>query len=243
MSMKIMVVDDEPKMPLLMTSLATPLGHAVYSFHDYQAAGQRGEQAAFDVVFVGVRLPEPSGLELASRIRNSPLNHKSIIVMLNAGDDVASRRKAFGKGADLVLTKPIPADSLRRMLAAFPEWKGRRVAARLPLRTEIICALDDRRLTLHSLNIGESGMLLQPSIDAELGREVALEFHLAEVRASVNVLARIVRKEGTERVGVDFIRLAPEHQNAIHLYLAGRRQEPQPQRDVSRLGARRIFGS
>jgi hypothetical protein len=48
------------------------------------------------------------------------------------------------------------------------------------------------------MNISESGMLLQGSLDAEVGQEVAVEFKLAEVGATLNVPGRIVRKE--ERV-------------------------------------------
>jgi len=41
------------------------------------------------------------------------------------------------------------------------------------------------------MNISESGMLLQPTVDVEVGQEVALEFKIAEVRTSLNVLARV----------------------------------------------------
>ena len=91
------------------------------------------------------------------------------------------------------------------------------------------------------MNISESGMLLQPTVDAEVGQEVALEFKIAEVRTSLNVLARIVRKEGTERVGMAFLGLAPEDHNAIQLYVMGRLQEYTPSRDFSGVGMRRLF--
>jgi CheY-like chemotaxis protein len=242
MSLKIMVADDEAKTAQLMRSLATPLGHTVLPFGDYQAAGQKGETQRFDVAFVGMRLPEPGGLELAHRIRNSKVNRETIIVMLSATDDVASLRKAFGEGADLVVTKPISADRLRRMLAAMdlPEWKGKRHTARLPLFTEVSCTWDGRQFPLRSVNISESGMLLQPAIDAEVGQEVALEFKIAEVRASLNVQAHIIRKEGTERVGMEFISLTPENQNAIHLYVTGHLERRTPRESLN-LGPRRMF--
>jgi len=242
MSLKIMVVDDEPKVTQLMRSLATPLGHTVLPFGDYQAAGQRGETQRFDVAFVGMRWPESAGLELARRMRNSQLNRETIIIMISATDDIPSLRKAFGEGADLVLTKPVPADRLRRMLAAMDlsGWRGKRHAARLPLFTEVTCRWNERQFALRSLNISESGMLLQPAIDAEVGQEVALEFKIADVRASLNVLARIIRKEGTERVGMEFVGLAPEDQNAIQLYVTGHLEVPTP-REPLNLGPRRLF--
>jgi len=92
---------------------------------------------------------------------------------------------------------------------------------------------------LRSLNISESGMLLQPAIAAEVGQEVALEFKIADVRASLNVLARIIRKEG-ERVGMEFVGLAPEDQNAIQLYVTGHLEVRTP-REPLNLGTRRLF--
>jgi hypothetical protein len=154
-------------------------------------------------------------------------------------------RKAFGEGADFVLTKPVAAARLRPMLAGMDssEWKGRRHAARLPLFTEVICTWDDRQFPLRSMNISESGMLLQPSVDIEVGQEVELEFKIAEVCASLHVLARVVRKEGTERVGMEFVGLAPEDHNAIQLYVMGRLKDLTPPRDLSGIGLRRLFRS
>src|SRR5256885_5837938 len=97
---------------------------------DLQEAAQRAEQQRFDVVFVGMRMPEQGGLELARRIRSSPQNRDAAIVMLSTTEDILSLRKAFGEGADFVLTKPVTASRLRPMLNAMesPTWKGRRHA-------------------------------------------------------------------------------------------------------------------
>jgi len=243
MSLKIMVVDEEPTSLKLLRSLAAPLGHTVLTFEDSLEAGQRAEQQRFDVAFVSMRMPALDGLELARRIRNSEPNRETTIVMLSATEDNESLRKAFGEGADFVLAKPLTAARIRPMLAAMdsPGWKGKRHSARLPLITEVICTWDDRQYPLRSLNISESGMLLQASMDVEVGQEVGLEFKIAEVRASLNVLGRIVRKEGTERVGVAFIGPAPEDLNAIQLYVLGRLKDLTPARDLSGIGMHRLF--
>jgi CheY-like chemotaxis protein len=242
MSLKIMIADDEPKTTQLVRSLATPLGHSVFPFGDYPAAGKRAGTQRFDVAFVGMRLPELEGLELAQQIRDSQPNRATVIVMLSASDDIASLRKAFGVGADLVVSKPVAADRLRRMLTVMdlPEWKGKRHAARLPLFAEVTCRWNDWQFPLRSLNISETGMLLQPAVDVELGKEVALEFNIAEVRMTLNVQARIIRKEGTERVAVEFIGLAPEDQNAIQLYVTGHLETLAPRESVT-FGPRRMF--
>jgi CheY-like chemotaxis protein len=243
MSLKIMVVDDEPKVAQAMRAVATPLGHMVLPVEDYQTAGQKGETLRFDVAFVGMRLPELTGLELARRIRNSEPNREAVIVMLSETEDINSLRKAFSEGADLVLTKPVPADRLRRMLAAIdlPEWRGKRLAARLPLFTQVTCAWRGQKSSLRSMNISGSGMLLQPCIDAEIGEQVELEFQIAELRALLKVRARIIRKEGAERVAVEFVSLTPEDRNAIQVYVTGRLKDPTPPRDLLKPEPKRLL--
>jgi CheY-like chemotaxis protein len=241
MSLKIMVIDDEPLSLGPMRPLAAPLGHTVFAFDNAQEVGERAEKQRFDVIFVGI--PQPGGLELVRRIRNSQPNREATIVILSATDDVNSVRKAFTEGADLVLTKPITAARLRPMLAAMDssDWKSKRHRVRLPLFTDVICTRDGRQVPLRSMNISESGMLLQPSVDIDIGQEVALQFKIAEVGASLSVPARIVRKEGTERIAVEFIGLTPEDNNAISLYLIGHLKDLTPPRDLSGAGTRGLF--
>ncbi|HUC53504.1 MAG TPA: response regulator [Candidatus Cybelea sp.] len=243
MSLKIMVVDDEPQSSKLIRSLAAPLDHTVLTFEDGQAAGQRAESQRFDVAFLGMGTPQLDGLELARRIRKSPLNLETAIVMLSAADDIGSLRKAFGEGADFVLAKPISASRIRPMLAAMesPDWKNKRHAVRLPLITEVICIWNNQQFLLRSLNISESGMFLQGSADIEVGKEVGLEFKIAEFRATLKVLGRVVRQELPDRLAVGFIGLAPEDINAIHLYVMGRLRDMTPHRDLSSIGMRRLF--
>ena len=234
MSLKIMIVDDEPVSLQLMRSVAVPLNHTVLAFNNSQEAWQRAEKQRFDAVFVGMRPAQPDGLELARRLRDSQLNHETAIVMLSASEDIEIFRKAFGEGADLVLTKPLTAARLRPMLASLESdgWRGRRQKVRIPLFTEVNCKWGNRQLSLRSMNISEGGMLLQPAPDLEDGQEVSLEFKIAEVRASLNVRARIVRKVGTEQVGVEFSDLAPEEQNAIQLYVMGRLKGEAPPKEL-----------
>jgi CheY-like chemotaxis protein len=240
-SLKIMVVDDEPLSLKVMRSLAVPLGHTVLTLDDSQVANQQAETQRFDVVFVG--MPQPDGLEFARRIRSSQLNRETTIAMLSPTDDVEMLRQAFGAGVTFVLPKPIVAARVLAILTAMasPQWKVRRHAARLPLITEVNCKWGDQNLSMRSVNISESGMLLQSSDDVKVGQEVLLEFKIAEVRASLNLRARIVRKEGTERVAIEFIDLAPEDQNAIQLYVMGQLKEQTPQRGLQGTQMHRLF--
>ena len=241
MSLRIMVVDEEPLSQKVMRSLAVPLGHKVLTARDSQEASQEAEKQRFDVVFMG--MPRSDGLELTQRIRNSHSCHESIIVTLSATNDIELLRKAFGAGSTFILPKPIAAARVVPMLAAIesPRWKETRHAARLPLFTEVNCTLGDQKLLMRSMNISETGMLLQSSQDLGMGQEVSLEFKIGELRTSLNVKARVVRKQGPLNTGVDFVNLPPEDLNTIQLHVMGHLKEFTPSRDSSGPQMRRLF--
>jgi DNA-binding response OmpR family regulator len=222
MSLKIMVVDDEPLTLKVLKTLATPLGHMVMTFSDSQGARHQAEKQRFDLVFLG--LPRVDGLELAYQFAETDPSCETVVVMLSATDDVEILRKSFGAGARFFLPKPIAAARVLPILRAMeiPGWRTLRHSARLPFLTDVHYKSADGDLSMRSLNISETGMLLQSLHDVEVGQEVSLEFKIVEFRALLNVRARIVRKEGKDRVAVEFIDLAPEDQNAIQLCVMGR---------------------
>lgn len=235
MPLKIMIVDNEPATAKLLRALAIPLNHTVLAFDGSRNALQRAQQMRLDIIFLGARLPELDEFELIRRIRDSQLNAETTIVMLAATDDVANMRRAFAEGASYVLIKPVDAARIQKLLAAreSPDWKNMRFA-RLPLFTEVNCTRENQQFTLRSINISESGMLLQSWPGIQANEEVFLEFQIPEVRSSLRLHARIVRNEGAERVGVEFIGLTPEDRNAIHLYVLGRATKREPQREGPR---------
>jgi CheY-like chemotaxis protein len=187
----------------------------------------------FDVVFVG--LSQAGALELTRQIRTSEFGRETTVVMFTITHDIDVLRKAYAAGVMFVIPKPITAARVIPMLAAMdsPEWKTRIRASRLPLFTEVKCNCGDRDFLMRTMNISETGMLLQSSHDVELGQEVSLGFKIAEVGVSLNVRARIIRKEGTDRVGMEFIGLMPEDKNAIQLYVMGRLSKSTPSRNLS----------
>jgi CheY-like chemotaxis protein len=245
MSLKILIVDEDPTSIQLLRSLGAPMGHTVLAFTDGHAAIERAETQRFQLFFVGMRAGELDGPEMVRRIRSTPPNRESLIVMFNTSDSNEVLRKAFAEGADLVAKKPLVAARLRVMLTALDAMEGRgrdkRHAARLPLFTDVSCVCGERQFSLRTMNISESGVLLQGTMQAEAGQEVALQFKIADVDATLNAKGRIARKEGNDRFGVEFLGLAPEDKNAIQLYVMGRMMELTRERDLSSVGVRKPF--
>jgi CheY-like chemotaxis protein len=241
MSLKVLAIDRDLATLKMLRPLGTALGHLVLTTEDYDVGAQKGEGQRFDIVFLGLDVAQPEALLAARRIRDSQINRDTTLVVLSPADDVETLRLAFSEGADYVLPKPIAANRIRPMLAAIdsPGWKGKRPASRMPLFTPVKCVWGQQQAVLSSLNISESGMLLKPSLDLEVGDKVALEFAIAEVGGSLSALARIARKEETPSVAVEFTDLTPETRNAIQLYILGRLKEPERAKDLQGVRIRR----
>ncbi len=110
----------------------------------------------------------------------------------------------------------------------------------MPLFSDVKCVWVGQQVSARSLNISETGTLLQPMIDAEVGREIELEFSVADAGATLEVQARIVCKEETRSFAVEFTKLAPEDQNTIRIHVMGRLKDLTPAGDTSDLGIRRL---
>lgn len=233
MSLKIMVVDDEPLSLKVMRSLAVPLGHTVLTLDNSTEANREAEKRRFDVVFVG--LSQAGALELTRQIRTSEFGGETTVVMFATTHDIDLLREAYAAGVMFVIPKPIAAARIIPMLAAMdsPAWKTKIRASRLPLFAEVKCTCGEQDFLMRTMNISETGMLLQSSHDLEVDQDVSLAFKIAEVGASLNVRGRIIRKEGVDRLGIKFVDLMPEEKNAIQLYVMGRMSKSTPSRNIS----------
>lgn len=246
MSLKILVIDDDPSTRQLVRALAIPSGHLVSAFDDSAAALAQLDVRMYDLAFVATQIRHANGLETIHSLRQSEYCRDTFIVLLNASDAIENMRAAFNEGADLAITKPLSGGQLRGLLAAMdsPGWKNKRHSARLPLFTDVVLVCGDQKLPLRSLNISESGILLQGTADAAVGADVELTFAIAEVGASLHVRGRIARKEGNDgydRLAVEFHAVSPEAQNAIELYVLGRMKDLSRPREISGLEKRRPY--
>ncbi len=221
-----MVVDDEPDVLKLIGLIVKPLGWEVLTLADSQEAARRLEGEKFEGFLLDVLMPEVDGFELAKRIRRSSLNREVPIIMLTGLDDVETMRKGFNAGATCFLGKPISQERLYALVRAMrgPLLREKRRHVRLPFRTAVNCRLGphfDRPFVSLSETISEGGMSLGGSGGAEVGQELELEFGIAGASKLAGVRSKVLRKEPSGRIAVQFTEIAPEHLEAIRGYIGG----------------------
>lgn len=226
MSLKLLVVDDDPAILKVIKAIVEPLGCDALTIQDSRLAAKLVNAQKFDGIFLDAKMPHLDGFELTQHIRNSPSNGEAPILMLTGTDDVQTMREAFKVGITMFLGKPITQERLARVViilrSAF--LKEKRRYARLIYRTPVTCKWEDhgpRHLNANSVDISEGGMALVEAEGPSVGQELDLEFKLPGAVGPSKLRAKVVRKLPPDGAGVLFINLVPEVRNAIQRYIIG----------------------
>ena len=115
--MRILVVEDEPR---LMRNLAKALredGYAVDTADNGEDGLYKAENYSYDAVVLDIMLPRLDGWEVLDRLRS----HKQTpVLMLTARDATHDRVRGLDGGADDYLVKPFDLAELRARLRALP---------------------------------------------------------------------------------------------------------------------------
>ena len=114
--MKLLIVEDEPRMADLLRKGLTEEGHTATCASDGADGLALAKSYEFDVIILDVMLPRLSGYELAKRLRAEKI--RTPILMLTARDSVPDIVRGLDLGADDYMTKPFAFDELVARLRA-----------------------------------------------------------------------------------------------------------------------------
>ena len=115
--MRILVVEDEPKMADVLRRGLTRAGLAVDVAEDGGEGLLRAGATEYDAIVLDVMLPGLDGFEVCKRLRADKV--RSPVLMLTARDAVEDRVHGLDTGADDYLTKPFSFDELSARLRAL----------------------------------------------------------------------------------------------------------------------------
>ena len=149
---RLLVVDDDPDIHLLLAAALAPLGCRIDSAYDGIEGLQRLASASYDLVLTDVCMPGLDGLELLTRIqKQSPSTPVVVMTAQNTPETVARsiREKAFTyfskpfsttTVADLVaraLENPVGRDDIE-ILSARPNWIALRLRCKLEIADRLV---------------------------------------------------------------------------------------------------------
>ncbi len=107
---RILVVDDEESLRVVMRNSLRQRGHVVDCIDDGKKAVGLLEQNAYDLVLLDIRIPGMDGFRVLEKIRKNPLGPP--VIMITAQDTMKNAIEAMKLGAFDYLAKPFDIDEL-----------------------------------------------------------------------------------------------------------------------------------
>ncbi|MDG1490454.1 MAG: response regulator transcription factor [Planctomycetota bacterium] len=127
--MKILVVEDNPKMARSIEMTLTESGFEVVTVGLVADAMARAGQDAYDLFLLDLMLPDGDGIQLCQTLRSNGIT--SPIMMLTALSGTSRKVAGLDSGADDYLTKPFEVDELVARVRALLRRGGSADSTRL----------------------------------------------------------------------------------------------------------------
>ncbi len=125
---RILIVDDDTSLVLVLSDLLRSEGFSPFSTADAREAIARLSSEPFDLVLLDVLLPRHSGFDVCRQVRARGV--RMPILMMSGRANVEDRILGLRLGADDYLTKPFdPPELLARIDALLRRWHDPRWAA------------------------------------------------------------------------------------------------------------------
>jgi uncharacterized protein (TIGR02266 family) len=217
-ALKVLVVEDHAPTLEFFQEVLRSLDAEVRAFSDSSKAAAAAETEQFDGIFLDLQMPGLNGFELSSRIRQSPWNKSTPIIIITGHENPQSAMKeAFNLGSTFFLQKPVDR---YKLVSLFRSARGqmdrqRQRFARVRLKVEVLCTAPAKSFQAESVNFSTGGMLVQGGAFLQPGSRVELTFKLPGQRDSIRVTASVVRVDDRGRMGLRFLNVSSKHSEAL----------------------------
>lgn len=138
--MKILIVDDERVQRETLSAILTDLGHETSTSSGVQEALKDLEKQSFDLVMTDFKMPDGSGLDVASRVRL--LMPETPVFVMTAYADVASVIDAMRVGVVDYFLKPLNVELLLKKIRLLNDHK------------DLLAEVADLRTRVNSRSVG-----------------------------------------------------------------------------------------
>jgi len=112
---KILIVDDELLILRIISDILSKEGYEVKTAINYFNASQLLDGEKFDVVITDIRMPEKSGIDLLTHVRE--INSDIPVILMTGFATLETAVEAVKQGAHDYLTKPLDFNKLKRIVS------------------------------------------------------------------------------------------------------------------------------
>lgn len=151
--MRILIVDDEPRLARHVNSALTEAGHDPVILHDGETAIGKAQETPFDLIILDVGLPGMNGFEVLKRLRAARISSR--VLMLTARGEVTDRVTGLELGADDYLAKPF---AMQELIA-----RVRALSRRFSEEPAVELRIDDLTLNLVDHTVRRGGRSIELS--------------------------------------------------------------------------------
>lgn len=187
---KVLVVDDEPDMRWLLTSVLRDQGFEVATAEDGQAALERISHEPPDIVLLDLKMPGLDGIQVLEQVK--AVDPYTPVVIVTAYGDLPTAVQAIRLGISDYLTKPFDHDEIlftvRRTLEKRELEAARFNTAKVATLREVAHALADEINNALTPILGYAQLL-----ERELGEAKAAQ-RLKVIIGSCARIAQVVRR-------------------------------------------------
>lgn len=114
---KVLVVDDDPVVRILVSEYLSSNGHKVSVSADGQNCLLKLKEEQPDLVLLDMQMPDMNGIEVLSRIRNNPETAQIPVLMLSAESDITKLAEENNLKLEGHILKPFAMEALLEALS------------------------------------------------------------------------------------------------------------------------------
>jgi two-component system nitrogen regulation response regulator GlnG len=112
---RVLVADDEASIRFVLREALEEVGHEVVDVDSGESAWALLPGGGFDIAFLDIRMPEPTGLELLDRLRG--MGAETAVVVITAQNTLENAVEAMKRGALDYLVKPFQVAEVLELVA------------------------------------------------------------------------------------------------------------------------------
>src|SRR5437879_3286363 len=115
---KVLVVDDEPAIRLLLQAILAQEGHDVDTAADGVDALSAVERELPDVILLDLAMPNMDGWHFLEELRNLGLRSRVRVIIVTATNDAESTARGHAEGVKELIAKPFDATAIVKAVEA-----------------------------------------------------------------------------------------------------------------------------
>lgn len=209
MQRRALVVDDEQATCDLIQKVLYAAGVDALTMTRSGQAATFLEEGKFDMVFFGLHMGSPDGIELSREMRRGGSNRKTPIIMLSDDQRPSAMSQGFEAGASFFLYKPIDKERLLKLIRATQGRMDheRRQTRRVPLQSKVKLRFGFEEIVCETVDVSLQGMLVNAPRTIPAGSPVHVSMELTQKMKPIVGAGSVARILGGNQMGIHLDRL------------------------------------